>query len=88
MMSRDVDDVIKCMQQVMAHGYESEKDLFVATATLDMLARTNDFSLSLKIRKSFSEVKSPLLNFVEMLYDVIKIKDFSLLKELIAKYDT
>lgn len=76
MMSRDQEKVIICMKQVMAHGYESEKDLFVAMATLDMLARTNDFSMSLGIRKAFPDVKSPLMNFVDMVFDVIKIKDF------------
>lgn len=85
-MSRDVEDIIECMKKVMEHGYSSERDLFIATATLDMLARTSDFSLSLRIRKAFPDVKSPLLNFIDMLYDIIKIKDFGLLKEMINKY--
>ena len=87
MMSRDISDIINCLKHTMANTYSSEHDLLITSATLDMLARTDDFSLSLGIRKAFNLKATPILNFLDMLYEVIQIKDFGLLKDLIAKYD-
>lgn len=39
---------------------------------LDLIARTDNFELPRKLKKTyFPEVKSPLINFVEMMPDVI-----------------
>ena len=48
--ARDEAEVIKCMEQVMQAGYESEQDLFVARACLDMLQRSPDISKARAIR--------------------------------------
>lgn len=41
---KNLDEValIRCMQQVMRHGYDGEKDLFVARLVLELLARDKD----------------------------------------------
>jgi Golgi to ER traffic protein 4 len=73
----------------MKHGYaQSESDLFVARAMLELISRSENFELAKKLRKQyFSEVKSPIINFAEMLPEVIGMKDFALFGELIKKYD-
>lgn len=38
---RDVEYVVKSMNEVMKNGYESEKDLFIARAQLDFIARSD-----------------------------------------------
>ena len=48
--ARDEAEVIRCMEQVMQAGYESEQDLFVARACLDMLQRSPDISKARAIR--------------------------------------
>ncbi len=55
----------------------------------ELMSRSDNFDLPKRLRKEyFAEMKSPLLNFVDMLPDVIKLKDFALYKDLIAKYDS
>lgn len=39
MKARDVDNAIKCMEEVMKLGYQGEQDLFIARLQLDLIAR-------------------------------------------------
>ena len=75
---------------MIKQGYEkSETDLFVARAQLDLMSRTENFDLPRRLRKEyFASLKSPLLNFVDMLPEVLEMKDFGLFQDLIKKYDT
>jgi hypothetical protein len=51
---------------------------------LELYARTENFSIPQRLRKEyFSDVHSPLLNFVDMLPELIDLKDFGLYKDLI-----
>jgi hypothetical protein len=68
---------------------KTEGDLFVARAMLELYARTDDFSIPQRLRKEyFSDLHSPLLNFVDMLPELIDLKDFGLYKDLIQKYES
>ena len=68
---------------------KTEGDLFVARAMLELYSRTENFALPQRLRKEyFSDLHSPLLNFVDMIPDLIELKDFGLYKELISKYDS
>jgi hypothetical protein len=72
----------------MIHGYQSEQDLFVARACLDMLLRSSELSKTRAIREHFSDVKdssgaeSPLLQFVEFLIEAIELEEFGLVNQM------
>jgi hypothetical protein len=67
---------------------DTELDLFVARAMLELLSRSDNFDLPRRFRKQyFPTVKSPILNLVDMLPELIDIKDFNLYKETVDKYD-
>ncbi|TNV76589.1 hypothetical protein FGO68_gene17048 [Halteria grandinella] len=89
LLCRDVDFIAKSLVEVMKQGYgEAEQDLFLARAMLELISRTEQFSLAIKLRKDyFPQVRSPIVNFVEMLPEIIQMKDFGLLKEIIGKYE-
>jgi hypothetical protein len=56
---------------------------------MDFMARCETFEQARKFRKHFSDVKpTPLMNFVDMIEELISIGDFELLKEVKEKYDT
>ena len=89
-MCRDVEYIAKSLREVISHGYsQTETDMFVARAMLELIARCDNFELALRLRKEyFSDVHSPIINFVEMLPEVIDIGVFGLLQELIKKYES
>ena len=79
MLSRDVDLIAKCMTEIMKHGYQNtESDLFVARAILELICRSENFELAKRLRKLFPEVKSPIVNFAELLPELIELEDFGL----------
>jgi hypothetical protein len=87
MRCRDVEYIVNSMNEVMKNGYQSEADLFVARAQLSLIARCDSVELAKKIRTFYPEMKSPLLNLVDMIMELILIKDFGMFKEVIGKYD-
>ena len=86
--ARDEREVITTLEKAMIHGYQSEKDLFVARACLDMLLRSTDLTKTRAIRVHFSDVKdssgadSPLLQFVEFLIEAIELEEFRLVNQM------
>jgi hypothetical protein len=88
-LCRDIDHMALTINELSkTSNLNSEGDLFVARAMLELMSRTDNFMLPLRLRKEyFASLSSPLLNFVDMLPDVIELKDFMLYKDLIAKYD-
>ncbi len=55
-----------------------------------MIARCDGFDAARKIKKAFITDKSqqtPLLNFIDMLEELLSIGDFGLFKEVKEKYD-
>ena len=76
------------ISELIKHAYpDTEGDLFIARAMLELYARTDNFDLPRRLRKQyFSEVNSPVLNFVDMLPELLEIKDFALFKDLVDKY--
>lgn len=88
-LCRDVDHMAITINELSKNAnLKTESDLFVARAMLELYSRTDDFSLPRRLRKDyFAELQSPLLNFVDMIPELIELKDFGLYKELVAKYD-
>jgi hypothetical protein len=68
------------IKELIKQGYEkTEGDLFVARAQLELMSRSDDLELRRRLREEyFPSLKSPLLNFVDMLPEVIELKDFAL----------
>ena len=83
--ARNEIEVIGCMEKVMKAGYESEQDLFVARACIDMLQRSKEISKAKAIRDHFKEIKdadgapSPILNFVDFLIVGIEYEEIELI---------
>ena len=86
--ARDEGEIIKCMEHVMQAGYESEQDLFVARACLDMLQRTTDLSKARAIRQHFKNVTgpdgspSPILSFLEFLFEAVELGEFEMVEQM------
>lgn len=54
MKARDIDLVIRCMEEVMKHGYQGEYDLFIARLQLDLIVRYDGgLEASKKVLKHF-----------------------------------
>ncbi len=87
MRCRDLDYIVNSMNEAMKNGYRAEHDMFVARAQLELMARCETPDLSKKLRSYYPDMKSPLLNFIDMLYEIILIKDFQLFKDVLVKYD-
>jgi len=89
LLCRDVDNIAATINELMKQAYpDTELDLFVARAMLELLSRSDNFDLPRRFRKQFfPTVKSPILNLVDMLPELIDIKDFNLYKETVDKYD-
>ena len=77
------------MEEVLKQGYKSELDLFVARAQLDFIARCDGFEAARQIKRHFipEGFSSPLLNFTDMLEDLLAVGDFGLFQEVKTKYD-
>ena len=74
--------------ELIKHAYpDTDGDLFVARAMLELYARTDNFDLPRRLRKQyFAELKSPILNFLDMLPELFELRDFALFKDLVDKY--
>ena len=72
--------IAKSLNEVIRQGYEkTEADLFVARAQLELMSRTDNLELPRRLRREhFAALKSPILNFVDMLPEVIEMKDYAL----------
>lgn len=74
----------------MIYGYQSEQDLFVARACLDMLLRSNELGKTREIRSHFSDVKdnsgaeSPLLQFIDFLVEAIELGEFGIVHQMVT----
>ncbi len=88
-LCRDIDHMALTINELSkTANLNTEADLFVARAMLELMSRTENFALPLRLRKEyFGSISSPLLNFVDMLPELIELKDFALYKDLITKYD-
>ena len=88
-LCRDIDHMAITINELSKNAnIKTEGDLFVARAMLELYARSDNFSLPQKLRQEyFGDLRSPLLNFVDMLPDLIDMKDFALFKDLISKYE-
>ena len=51
--SRNERAIVECLKNVIKAGYESEQDLFIVRACLDMMTRSNNVEKVLYIRNSF-----------------------------------
>lgn len=81
------------MEEVMKQGYKGEHDLFIARLQLDLIARyEGGLDAVKKVKRHFiknpSEHMTPLLNFTDMLPELIQVGDFGLFKEIKDKYDS
>lgn len=83
----------------MKQGYLSEYDLFVARLCFEVIIRNKDDQTGLEMAakvvahfkqdKSFGKEvirESPLLNFVTMIIEIVKEKNFSLFKMILNIY--
>ena len=67
---------------MIGKGYESEADLFVVRACLDMLLKTNDLNKTKKIRQAFSRIQTPLTNLIDMTIECIEAKEFEIVRRM------
>lgn len=72
----------------MKTSYKSEEDLFVVRACLDLLTRdkNTEYAKQLKDQYGWQGEQPPLLNFIDILFDVIAVNDFNFYKEFLARY--
>ena len=67
----------------MGAGYESEKDLFVARACLDMMIKSQDLEKTRAIRDHFRSLpESVVLNFVDFVTECVELKEFEMIKQM------
>lgn len=82
--SRNVEQICVCMEQVMKSGYESEQDLFVARATLEMLIKSTEIVKARTIREHFRATlpQTQLMTFVDFLLECVECQEFELVKQM------
>ena len=82
--SRNEQKIVESLRQVIKQGYQSEPDMFVARACLDMLIRSEDLSKTDYILGQFKEElgSSPLLHAVEFVIEGLRAGDFEFIKKL------
>ena len=82
--SRNVEEVCACMEHVMQQdGYQSEQDLFVARACLEMLIKSTELAKTRHIRQHFKDVpQSAILNFVDFLIEAVEMEEFEMVKQM------
>lgn len=80
-------ETIACMKVVMKNAYKSEIDLFPARLCLEVLIRNRKDGL-LQVEEILREFpdKTPLSNFLLLVLEAIKMKDFNFYKMLIGTY--
>lgn len=68
----------------MQTGYQSEQDLFVARACIEMLIKSQEIDKTRTLREYFREkvVQTPLLTFVDFLIEALELQEFELVKQM------
>ena len=67
----------------MQTGYESEQDLFVARACIEMLIKSTELAKTRQLREHFrSQHQTPILTFVDTLIECIACQEFELVKQM------
>ena len=84
--ARDVANTCEVLRELIKRGYKSEEDLFIARACLEFYAR-GELEKGLQVRQAFASVKSPLLNFAEMLAEVLKMNNQALFTSVLKSYE-
>lgn len=89
MKCREVEDIAKCVKEVMKNGYMGEQDLFIARTMLDLMARCETFDNAKKFKKIMQGVvpQTPILNFIDMIEDIIRTGDIELFREVKKAYE-
>mmetsp|Transcript_4185 Transcript_4185/g.7100 ORF Transcript_4185/g.7100 Transcript_4185/m.7100 type:complete len:228 (-) Transcript_4185:41-724(-) len=86
----NLESSISSLKQMKRFGYDSEQDLFVVRLCFEVLIRNREDNLGCsqvpKILAEFSELKSPLVNFVRMILDAMELKDFELFRSFLGHY--
>ena len=71
----------------MKYGYKNEQDMFICRAVLELLQRDGTTDNAKKFRASIEwKEKSVALNFIDQLFDVLEMGDFTFYKEYLARY--
>ena len=85
--SRNETEICNCLEKIIEYGYDSEKDLFIARACLDMLIKSKDLDKTRAIRNHFrtSVGNSALLNFIDFLIEALGLQEFGLIKQMATK---
>lgn len=70
----------------MTTGYDSERDLFVTRACLDMLIKSPDTTKAKAVMDYFRDTiaDSPLLNFLELFIECIEMGEADMIKLLVS----
>ena len=75
--ARNVEQICLSMEQVMQTGYESEQDLFVARACIEMLIKSTELTKARSLREHFrSQRQTPILTFIDTLIECIECQEF------------
>lgn len=90
MKAEDVGKLATCLEKVMALGYRSERDLFVARAGLHLLC-LGQVAGCKDLLTRLGTPNTPILNFVRMLYSgfliqAIEVKNYRIATFLKEKY--
>jgi len=81
--ARNVAEVCRAMEAVMATGYASEQDLFVARACLEMLIKSQEIGKTRALRQYFKgQPQTPILNFIDTLIECLELEEFGLIKQM------
>ena len=85
---RDIDSIVRCLEQIMAEGYPSEYDMFYAKATLDLILRVTDLKQAEHIlAKGVAKCGStPLLDFLEFFIHCLRAQNFNMVKQMVSDY--
>ena len=82
--SRNEKQIVVSLRHVIKQGYESEPDMFVARACLDMLIRSEDLSKADYILGQFKQElgSSSLLHAVAFIIEGLRAADFEFIKKV------
>jgi hypothetical protein len=82
--SRNEKEVCECMDKIMQSGYESEIDLFVVRAALDMMLKSNSLEKATYIRDHFAERlgESDLVNFYDFLMAAVQLGELDMIRQM------
>jgi tetratricopeptide (TPR) repeat protein len=80
--SRNETEICLCMEKIIEYGYESERDLFLTRACLDMLVKSKEIEKAVTIREHFRSTveQTPLLNFLDFFLECLKLGELGLIK--------